>query len=98
MADTSILLAGIEYKVRKLIERQTLLDERINGLQQENDLLKTKIVQQQETINHITNITNTNNIVQSLGNEKETIERSKKRVQQMIGEIDNCLDMLNRSK
>jgi len=75
MADTSILLTGIEYKVRKLIERQTLLNSRLNGLQQENDLLRTKIVQQEETINQITNQTNTNNIVQSLGNEKEKIAR-----------------------
>ncbi|MBS4057166.1 MAG: hypothetical protein KKD74_14140 [Bacteroidetes bacterium] len=96
MADTSTLIAGIEFKIRKLVERQALLDEKVKGLEHENNSLKQTIAQQKETINQLTNQNNTNTIIQSLGREKESIEESRKKIRQVMHEIDFCLDLLNK--
>jgi archaellum component FlaC len=96
MAETSVLLSGIDYKVRKLIQEYEILKERCRELEKENDQLRTTLNIQEETINRINQQLNSNTIIQSLGSEKETIEKSQKRIQHLIAEIDQCLNMLSR--
>jgi DNA repair exonuclease SbcCD ATPase subunit len=96
MAETSVLLSGIDYKVRKLIQEYESLKERYRELKIENDQLKTTLDEQEETLNRINQQVNNNTIIQSLGSEKETIEKSQKRIQHLIAEIDQCLDVLSR--
>jgi len=96
MAETSVLLSGIEYKVGKLILEYEALRNRCQELQTENDQLKITLKEQEETINRIRKQESNNTIIQSLGSEKETIEKSQKRIQKLIAEIDQCLELLNR--
>lgn len=96
MAETSVLLSGIEYKVGKLILEYEGLRKLCRELKAENDQLKITLKEQEETINRISKQESNNTIIQSLGSEKESIEKSQKRIQQMIEEIDQCLEMLSR--
>lgn len=95
MTETSVLISGIEFKIRKLIETNKKLtatnDEllRENGeLRKENDELLSINVELTENLNKKI-------IVNSLGNEKE-IEEGRKLIKALVKEIEQCVAILNK--
>ena len=95
MAETSVLLAGIELKVQKLIAHNTLLSKKVTDLTDENEALKSELAELQESHSQLTDQINKKIIVNALGNEKE-VEKGRKLIQGLMREIDNCVALLNK--
>ncbi|MEE4260248.1 MAG: hypothetical protein V2I62_10835 [Bacteroidales bacterium] len=95
MANEQILISGIEYKVRKLI------DENIH-LKSENKLLHEKLQEVTDKVNNLTKELETNNnelFKYTLANTLEIefgVEEGKKKIDSLIKEIDMCIEVLSR--
>jgi len=95
MKNTSTLVAGIEYKLRKLIDKHELLKnelllqkERITGLEQ-------LAGQQLKTINQLEKNINILKIAKSLEPGKGTVE-ARTKINELVREIDRCIGLLNK--
>ncbi|MBC8321109.1 MAG: hypothetical protein H8E34_10330 [Bacteroidetes bacterium] len=94
MANEKILIAGIEYKVRKLIEINELLKKENNRLisetevqEKKNEELNKKIEENQKEIFKFT-LANTLEI-------EFGVEEGRKRIDSLIEEIDRCIEVLS---
>ena len=94
MANEQILVSGIEYKVRKLIEEFGNLKQENEELHQHIDALQNKIkalsIEIEEKRNELFKI--------SLANTLETkhgVEESKTKIDELIKEIDQCIEVLS---
>lgn len=94
MANEKILIAGIEYKVRKLIETNVLLKKENTRLLDENGEKAKKIEELNKKIEEnqkeIFKFTLANTLETELG-----VEEGKKRIDSLIGEIDKCIMVLS---
>jgi len=95
MANEQILISGIEYKVRKLI------DDNVR-LQSENESLQEKLLLITEKFNNLTKEleTNKNELFKyTLANTLEIeygVEEGKNKIDSLIKEIDMCIEVLSR--
>ena len=93
MATEEILIAGIEYKVRKLIEINNLLRKENDRLSSENEELAKKneelINKLEESQKEIFKFTLANTLEIEFG-----VEEGSKRIDSLIGEIDRCIEVL----
>lgn len=95
MESASTLIAGIEYKIRKLINQ-------VAKLQHENKDLKQTI---EELTNNINTLEHRNKeqedkikilkLAKSLNKEESTTE-VKLKINELLREIDNCVRLLNK--
>ena len=94
MANEQILISGIEYKVRKLIDDN-------HRLKSENKTLQEKLVLITEKVNNLTKEleTNKNELFKyTLANTLEIeygVEEGKKKIDSLIKEIDLCIEVLS---
>jgi hypothetical protein len=94
MNNEEILIAGIEYKVKKLIEVNNLLTEENKRLLNETKLAAEKI----ETLNEKIEINQKEIFKFTLANTLEIefgVEEGSKRIDSLIGEIDKCIEVLS---
>ena len=95
MANEQILISGIEYKVRKLI------DDNVRLLS-ENESLQEKLLLITEKFNNLTKEleTNKNELFKyTLANTLEIeygVEEGKNKIDSLIKEIDMCIEVLSR--
>ena len=95
MANEQILISGIEYKVRKLIDDNY-------RLKSENKSLQEKLVLITDKVNNLTKEleTNKNELFKyTLANTLEIefgVEEGKKKIDSLIKEIDMCIEVLSR--
>ena len=95
MANEQILISGIEYKVRKLI------DDNVR-LKSENESLQEKLLLITEKVNNLTKEleTNKNELFKyTLANTLEIeygVEEGKNKIDSLIKEIDMCIEVLSR--
>lgn len=82
MADTSILVSGIEYKIRKLIDSNIQLKSETERLTTENKLLNDKLKELEDIRSQLTQQINKHIIANSLNGEKEIKEGRK-----LIGDL-----------
>jgi len=94
MANEQTLVSGIEYKVRKLITAFGNLKQENEELHQHIDALQNKIkalsIEIEEKRNELFKI--------SLANTLETkhgVEESKTKIDDLIKEIDQCIEVLS---
>ncbi len=94
MTNEKILIAGIEYKVRKLIEINNLLIEENIQLKAENRISKQKNEELLEKIEinqkEIFKFTLANTLEIEFG-----VEEGRKRIDSLIEEIDRCIEVLS---
>jgi cell division septum initiation protein DivIVA len=95
MADTSILVSGIDYKVRKLIDHNLLLNTEIERLQDENNSLTKRIHELENNLGQLTQQINKSIIANSLEGEKEILE-GRKLIGNLVREIDQCIALLTK--
>ncbi|MEI6748966.1 MAG: hypothetical protein ACOYMF_10835 [Bacteroidales bacterium] len=95
MKNTSTLVAGIEYKLRKLVDKYESLKkeiqlktERISELEQAADQQHKTIIKLEENINLI-------KIAKSLEPGKGTVE-ARTKINELVREIDRCIGLLNK--
>ncbi len=95
MTDTSILVAGIEYKIRILIEINQNLKKENEELKNQNTIHKLALDNLTNSNQQITEQLNHKIITKSLGSETE-IDESRKIIQALVREIDQCIALLNK--
>lgn len=95
MAETSVLLAGIELKIQQLIARNKELSKKVAGLTDENEALKSELAELQKSHSQLTDQINKKIIVNALENEKD-VEEGRKLIQGLMREIDYCVALLNK--
>lgn len=95
MADTSIILSGIEYKIRKLISENTSLKNTVSGLEKDVLILrqheKELLLQNKELTEKIEHKI----MADAFSSEKE-IEEGRKRIQALMQEIEQCIALINK--
>ncbi|MCK9452522.1 MAG: hypothetical protein M0Q90_12580 [Bacteroidales bacterium] len=95
MAETSVLISGIEYKLQKLIAHNKRLRARVEDLESENETLQAVLAELQESHGQLTDQLNKKVIVNALESEME-IEEGRKLIKALVREIDQCVAMLNK--
>lgn len=95
MTDTSVLVAGIEYKVWKLIEMNQLLLAENKELNKVNVEYKLEIEKLSGQNQQITENLNHKIITNTLGSGTE-VDESRKIIQALVREVDQCIALLNK--
>jgi hypothetical protein len=94
MANEKILITGIEYKVRKLIESNELLKKENSRLELEVEVSSKKIEELYINIDNnqkeLFKFTLANTLEIEFG-----VEEGRKRVDSLIEEIDRCIEVLS---
>lgn len=95
MADTSVLLSGIEYKLRKLVGEYEVLKKKVDDqameikqLRHENDIAINKISLLTEKLEIKT-------VAESFSNKTE-IEEGRKRIQALMRNIEQSIALINK--
>ncbi len=95
MKENKVLILGIEYKVRKLVDQLNKFKNNQERLVEENNELK-KIIEEK------------NNIVENLKEEIQKVKLAKsleqndgsinanKKINELVREIDKCIGLLNQ--
>lgn len=95
MKSESTLIAGIEYKVRKLIERIEKLENENLKLNTKIEELNTMIKDQENLINEHQDRIKILKLAKSL-NKEESKTEVKLKINELLREIDNCVRLLNK--
>ena len=95
MKNTSTLIAGIEYKLRKLIDKNESLKkeqhkniQHISELEQLSDNQHKRIIELEHNFNLL-------KIAKSLEPGKGTVE-AKVKINELVREINRCIGLLNK--
>lgn len=95
MEDISVLIAGIDFKLRKLTgqhkhlkDANTILEQRVKEQELIINQQKLKIHELQEKIETV-------NIAKTLASRFE-ISDAKNKIGDLVREIDKCIDLLNK--
>jgi len=95
MEDLGVLVSGIDYKLRKLLEQH-------KKIKQNNLELTSKVEEQEQIINHQKQLINelqerikTVTIARTLASRSE-INDAKNRIGDLVREIDKCIGLLNK--
>ncbi len=94
MANEKILIAGIEYKVRKLIELNELLRKENTQLLEDSKVSSKKIeelnIKIEDNQKEIFKFTLANTLEIELG-----VEEGRQRIDSLIEEINRCIEVLS---
>jgi len=95
MKNAETLIAGIEFKVRKLIgqtgilqEENTKLRDEVNTLRSEIEILESIIAEQHEKLKTL-------KLAKSLNKEEKRTD-VKLKINELVREIDHCIGLLNK--
>jgi hypothetical protein len=94
MANKELLISGIEYKVRKLIELNRLLNKENESLKQQAELLIQEKKQLQRALNDKENEIVKQSLAEALES-KYGVEQGVKIIDELIKEIDRSIDVIS---
>ncbi|MDA3944453.1 MAG: hypothetical protein PF694_13050 [Bacteroidetes bacterium] len=94
MAETSVIISGIEYKVQKLISLNSQLKRKVDDLESENEAIQAELIELQKSHAQLTDQLNKKVIVNALESEME-LEEGRKLIKALVREIDQCVALLN---
>ncbi|MBN2639715.1 MAG: hypothetical protein JXR65_11595 [Bacteroidales bacterium] len=94
MANKALLISGIEYKVRKLIEQNRLLHKENLNLKQQTELLLSEKEQLQRKLNDKENEIVKQSLAEALES-KYGVEKGLKLIDELIKEIDRSIDIIS---
>jgi len=89
-------LSGLERKLQILIGEHKSLKDEIKGLKSENQELKSRIKVRDEQLSNFKNQIKITKIADSLNPEDEGVSELKRKVDEYIREIDQCIAHLSR--
>ncbi|MCD6111831.1 MAG: hypothetical protein J7J86_01035 [Bacteroidales bacterium] len=96
MKDLGILVSGIEFKIRKLINLKEKLEKEKKDLINQNQKLIKKNKEQEEIIKQLREKNNILKITKLIKTEGEKDTEVKLRINELVREIDKCLGLLNQ--
>jgi hypothetical protein len=95
MQDLSVLISGIEFKLRKLLEQQHQLSKQNSKLSNENQNLKEIIENQYKTIKELEEKYKVLKIAKSLDEGASSFDQ-KIKINEMLREVEKCIGLLNK--
>jgi len=95
MQDLKLLLSGIEYKLRKLINTAQKLNSENKILKEEKKEYEQTIEKQKNIIKELEEKIKVLKIAKSLDGSSNTFEQ-KVKINEMLREIDKCIGLLNK--
>lgn len=95
MADTEVILSGIEYKIRKLIEENLRYKKKVNDQKEEIVKLHQQVQDLKEKNLSLTEQINKKIMADSFSTEEE-IEEGRKRIKTLMQEIEQCIALVNK--
>jgi predicted nuclease with TOPRIM domain len=95
MANEKVLISGIEYKVRKLIEKHELLSAENKQLKEEVTHLKNEIVTLRELLDKKNNEFLTLTLANAFEN-KFGVEKGIQIIDTLVEEIDRSMDVISK--
>lgn len=94
MQNLSTLVAGLEFKSRKVADKVKELHQSLDDLQLKYRQLEAKYEQQKQTINELDQKIQILKITHAIPKGKETAD-VKKKINELLRELDKCIDLLN---
>ena len=91
MHDLFEIVNGLEAKISKLIERQTVLQEKYDKLLQENKGLQQEVASRQGKIENLENQYESLRVARTMVGSKEDKHMTKLKINALIREIDKCI-------
>ena len=95
MEDLSLIVSGLEYKVKKLVDLQNKLKAENQSLKIEKRELSEIVEKHQSSINQLEEKYKISRLAKSVEKGKETTE-IKLKINEMVREIDKCIALLKR--
>jgi len=94
MGDVSTLVSGIEYKIRKLTERNNLLKKEHEKSFQEILEHKKQLFEQKKIIDQLEEKIKVLKLAKALETKEGNVE-GKLKINELLREIDKCIGLLN---
>jgi len=94
MKELSILVTGIEYKIKKLINQNNQQEAEKTILKNENNNLNKIIDQQTKQIRELKEKFRNLKIAKSLNQNNGSVD-AKNRINELVREIDRCIEFIN---
>ena len=95
MKDKKVLITGIEYKVRKLVDQFNGLKQNQEVLLKENSELKKVIEEKNIFVKNLKEEIQKIKLAKSLES-KEGSNDAKMKINELVREIDKCIGLLNQ--
>jgi len=95
MENIAEVITSLEFKVKRFIEKHTILKENLQRSQDEIQELKTINEQNQKTINELKDKIKLLKIAKSTETKEGAVD-AKLKINEMVREIDKCIGLLNR--
>ncbi|MCX6231043.1 MAG: hypothetical protein NTZ33_05825 [Bacteroidetes bacterium] len=95
MQDLSVLISGIEFKLRKLLEQENQLRLSNAQLAEENQKLREIVENQKNTIKEIEEKYKVLKITKSLNDGSNSFDQ-KIKINEMLREVEKCIGLLNK--
>lgn len=91
MHDLFEIVNGLEAKISKLVERQTVLQEKCETLLLENKGLQHEVASRQRKIEDLENQYDSLRVARTMVGSKEDKHMTKLKINALIREIDKCI-------
>ncbi|MFN4915129.1 MAG: hypothetical protein ACK5FT_07400 [Sphingomonadales bacterium] len=95
MQNLSTRLSEIRTKVEKLVEENRLLKNENESMRDRIEGLERTVELQKNTLSELTEQNKLIKLAKNLAPEDSDTEEIKNKVNELIGEIDRCIDLLN---
>ncbi|RLD37807.1 MAG: hypothetical protein DRI74_05735 [Bacteroidetes bacterium] len=95
MEDASILISGIEYKIKVLVENNNALFEENAKLKQQNLELNTLVQMQKSELKSLDDKLAILKVSKTFGSDTDR-QSAKIKINELVREIDECLNLLNK--
>lgn len=95
MENASILISGIEYKIKVLAEKNKTLFNENEKLKQKNSELNNLVQKQQNEIELLKEKVAVLEVSKTFGSDTER-QSAKNKINVLVREIDECLNLLNK--
>ncbi len=94
MNELDTLISGIDYKLRKLVEKLGKYEAEILRLREENRTLNQKNQEQSDLITKLEEANLHHHLSRSVMSSQDATE-TKQRINELVREVDKCMALLN---
>ena len=95
MKDTSTLISGIYYKIKLLVERNTVLTKEIESLQNQNSKINEELTAYKERLRQLKLENDVVKITKTISSDEDR-EKTRVVIEGLVQEIDKSLNLLNK--
>ncbi len=97
MEDLQTLIAGIDYKIRKLLDDKRELETVIESLQADKEETNKIVQEQSEVINNLKEQITTLKLGEAIKNSSDITE-VKLKINNLVRKIDRCVGMITKTE